>query len=119
MATPTSSNSNGSSNKGRRFDEEFKREVAALAAQPGKTDEQVGRDLGVSAWSVSRWRRRYGAGDGGAPPAAVPSAPAAGTPASREELERQIRALQRELADTRQQREVLKKALAIFSLDPR
>ena len=39
---------------GRRFDEEFKREVAALASRPGSTNEQVGRDLGVSTWSVSR-----------------------------------------------------------------
>ena len=40
---------------GRRFDEEFKREVATLASQPGKTDEQVAQELGVSTWSVSRW----------------------------------------------------------------
>lgn len=38
---------------GRRYDEEFKREVAALAARPESTDEQVARDLGVSPWSVS------------------------------------------------------------------
>ena len=102
---------------GRRYDEEFKREVAALAAQPGKSDGQVAEDLGVSAWSVSRWRRRYGSTPGAAGAA---SGAGAGAPAaSREELERQVRALQRELADTRQQREVLKKALAIFSLDPR
>ena len=43
---------------GRRFDEEFKREVAVLASRPGATIEQVGRDLGVSPWSVARWRRR-------------------------------------------------------------
>ena len=34
---------------GRRFDEEFKRQVAALASQPGAKQEQVARDLGVSA----------------------------------------------------------------------
>ena len=42
------------SKHGRKFDEEFKREVATLASAPGKTDEAVGRDLGVSAWSVAR-----------------------------------------------------------------
>ena len=38
---------------GRSYDEEFKREVAALAARPESTDEQVARDLGLSPWSVS------------------------------------------------------------------
>jgi transposase-like protein len=47
--------------QGRRFDEEFKREVAALASRPAASDEQVGRDLGVSAWRVARGRRRFGA----------------------------------------------------------
>lgn len=36
---------------GRRFDEEFKREVAALASELGAKQEQVARDLGVSAFS--------------------------------------------------------------------
>ena len=49
---------------GKRFDEEFKREAARLASQAGKTDEQVARDLGVSAWSVSRWRREFGLSEG-------------------------------------------------------
>ena len=34
---------------GRRFDEEFKKEVAALACRPGAKQEQVARDLGVEA----------------------------------------------------------------------
>ena len=100
---------------GRRFDEEFKREVAALASQPGATIEQVARDLGVSAWSVARWRRRYRADTSNA------QAPAASAvlPASAAELERENRALRRELNEVRQQREILKKALAIFSEAPR
>ena len=45
---------------GRRFAEEFKREVAALACRPGAKQEQVARDLGVSPYSVSRWKKLYG-----------------------------------------------------------
>ena len=82
---------------GRRFDEEFKHEVAALASRPGAPNEQVAKDLGVSQWSVSRWRRAY------APRlvAGTPSTVAGGAPvprpsASVPELERQIKALQRE-----------------------
>ena len=114
MATTQSKN-------GRRFDEEFKREVAALASRPGATDEQVGRDLGVSAWSVARWRRRFGLDkrSGGARvPVPAADAPATGS-ASVPELERQIRALQREVADLREQRSILKKAVTIFSEAPR
>ena len=48
------------SKDGRRFDEEFKREVAALASRPGAKQEQVARDLGVSPYSVSRWKKLYG-----------------------------------------------------------
>ena len=101
---------------GRRFDEEFKREIAALASRPGANNEQVARDLGVSVWSVSRWKRAY-AGGGQVPgrPAALLAAPAAGVA----ELERRIRALERENADLREQRTILKKAVAIFSEAPR
>ena len=101
---------------GRRFDGEFKREVAALASKPGATNEQVGRDLGVSAWSVSRWKRQYAGGSAG-PSAPPPLASAPGV--SVQKLARRIRALERENADLREQRTILKKAVAIFSEPPR
>ena len=93
---------------GRRFDEEFKREVAALACRPGARQEQVARDLGVSPYSVSRWKKLYGGG----PPAASPGV-------NVQELERRIKALERENADLREQRAILKKAVAIVSELPR
>ena len=106
------------SKHGRKFDEEFKREVATLASAPGRTDEAVGRDLGVSAWSVARWRRKFGLTKGSPPPAAPPLGSAAVAP-SAAEWAGQVRALQRENEELRQQREILKKALAIFSAPPR
>ena len=45
---------NNESKYGRRFDEEFRHDVAALSGRPGAKLEQVARDLGVSPWSVSR-----------------------------------------------------------------
>ena len=88
---------------------EFKREVAALACKPGAKQEQVARDLSVSPYSVSRWKKLYGA-----PPAAVsPSG------VSVQELERRIKVLERENADPREQRAILKKAVAIVSEAPR
>ena len=94
---------------GRRFDEEFKREVAALASRPGAKQEQVARDLGVSGYSVSRWKKLYGQ----VPAAASPSG------VSVQELERRIKALECENADLREQRAILKKAVAIVSEAPR
>jgi transposase-like protein len=61
------------SKQGRKYDEEFKREVAALASKPGAKQEQVARDLGVSAYSVSRWKQQSGG-----PPAS--SAPGVSVP---------------------------------------
>ncbi len=95
---------------GRRFDEEFKREVAVLACRPGASQEQVARDLGVSPYSVSRWKKLYGPA-----PAAATSLPGV----SVQELERRIKALERENADLREQRAILKKAVAIVSEAPR
>ena len=95
-------------NTGKRFDEEFKRGAARLTSQADKTDEQVARDLAGCAWSVSRWRREFGlskAAGGvrlGYTPRPAPTASVA-------ELERQVRTLQRENADLREQRAILKK----------
>ena len=84
------------SKHGKKYDEEFKREVAALASKPGAKQEQVARDLGVSAYSVSRWKQQYGG-------TTASSAPGVSVP----ELERRIRALERENADLREQRTIL------------
>ena len=103
---------------GRRFDEEFRREVAALASRPGARLDQVARDLGVSPWSVSRWKKQ--SGGGGPPNGSAPATLAAASPgASVQALERRIKALERENADRREQRTILKKALALFSELPR
>ena len=99
---------NNQSKYGRRFDDEFKREVAALACRPGANQEQVARDLGVSPYSVSRGKKLYADAPTGSSPGVSP-----------QELERENRALRRENEELRQQRAILKKALAIVSEAPR
>ena len=82
--------------------------MAALANKPGASQEQVARDLGVSLYSVSRWKKLYANG-----PAGQPSGVGA------LELECENRALRRENEELRQQRSILKNALAIVSEAPR
>ena len=67
---------------------------------------------------MARWRRRFRAENGGVL-LGVPVASTTTPPASAAELARENRALRRELQEVRQQREVLKKAVAIFSEAPR
>src|SRR5215204_2457943 len=44
--------------KGRRFDEEFRREAVALLER-GRSATQLARELGVSTWSLCQWKKRY------------------------------------------------------------
>ena len=81
---------------------------AAAAETQCKEQEKQQRDLGVSPYSMARWKKRYA------------TAPASASPGvTTQELERENRALRRENEDLRQQRSILKKALAIVSEAPR
>jgi len=85
----------------RRFSEEFKREAVRLAFEGSQPVSQVARELDVRPDMLRRWRRRL-SGEG-----AKPSAE-----------EQEVGRLRRELARTREERDILKKALAIFSERP-
>lgn len=90
------------------FTEEFKRETAKLSFQTDKPLGTFAQDLGISRSSLSRWRREYGQdglpGRKSAPEAAADSA--------------EIRRLQKALRIAEQERDILKKALAIFTQAP-
>ena len=83
------------SKHGRRFEQKFKREPAALAGRPGAKPEQAARGLWAPApASVSRWKKLYGAAD------PRPLQPAGVDVA---QLERRLEALARENAHRREQ----------------
>lgn len=84
----------------RRFSDEFKREAVRLAYESGRRLSDVARELEVRPDLIRRWRRKL---SGGAP----------GRAPTTEEQE--IRRLQRQLSLVREERDILKKALAIFS----
>lgn len=82
----------------RRFDEEFKKEAVRMAYESGRTVADVARELDLRPDLLRRWRNKI-------------ENPGKG----QSEDSKQIRRLQRELSRTREERDILKKALAIFS----
>ena len=92
--------------KGRRkFDREFKESAVRLIVDGGRTVTEVSRSLGVHENQLRRWRRKYFEDPEHAFPGKGRMKP------HEEELMR----LKKKLADVEEEREILKKALAIFS----
>jgi transposase len=93
----------------RQYDAEFKKEVLKMTME-GKPVVDVARDLGIPPERIYKWRRdeklRIGA---------VAFASAGGKALTPEE---ELRALRQELETTKRERDILKKALAIFSKEP-
>lgn len=92
----------------RRFTGEFKREAVKLARQPGASKTGIAKDLGISANMLARWAREQE----GKSTQVIRSK---GESISVEEFER----MRRELAKVKTERDILKKALAYFAVDPK
>jgi transposase len=93
---------------GKKYDSEFKIEAVRIASEPGTTAGKVERDLGLSQGLISRWKRQLRQ-DG------AEAFPGKGHLKAQDE---QLRRLQRENERLRRERDILKKAVAIFSEDP-
>lgn len=94
--------------KYRAFTQEFKAEALELLKRGDKTAAQIERDLGISPGLLLKWRNRYQLEEkAGQDPKLLPS--------DIEAAKAEIRRLQRELANVEEEREILKKAINIFS----
>ena len=93
---------------GKRFDKEFKIEAVRLASEPGNTQSGIERDLGISQGIISRWKREL-CQDG------EQAFPGKGRLKPDED---ELRRLKRDTERLRRERDILKKAVAIFSEDP-
>jgi transposase len=89
----------------RTYTPEFKREALGLLETSDKSAAQIERDLGISAGCLSRWKREMA-------PNGAEAFPGQGHLTSEQEY---IRQLERENELLRQERDILKKAVAIFS----
>lgn len=89
----------------RAFTKEFKVEAVRLVEQSGKSQSQVARDLGVADTNIQRWCQQFGRH-------AEKAFPGSGNPAPEQE---EVHRLKKELDVVRMERDILKKAIAIFS----
>jgi transposase-like protein len=93
----------------RKFDRQFKVDAVRLLAESGKPVTEVARDLGVRDTVLHRWKRELAPGPDGKPSAG----PLGKTPEQRE-----LEDLKKKLAQVEEEREILKKAMAVFSRRP-
>jgi len=92
----------------RRYDKEFKLEAVRMASEPGVTASEVERRLGIGQGVLSRWRREFKNNGSQAFPGKGHLNP----------TDDELRRLKRECERFRRERDILKKAVAIFSKDP-
>jgi len=96
----------------RKYDDKFKDDAVQLLLGSDKTIREVADDLGVGRSCLGRWRQAYlkkldGYAEEAGDTERLPS-----------DVEKENRQLRKELAEIRQQRDILKKAIGIFSHDP-
>jgi transposase len=94
---------------GKHYDKEFKIEAVRLASEPGNTQAAIERDLGIGQGIISRWKRELHKDGGQAFPGKGRLKP----------QDEEMRSLRREVERLRRERDILKKAVAIFSEDPK
>ena len=92
----------------RKYPQEFKLEALELLQRGDKSAGQIERDLGITPGLLGKWRARYQIVAGQGETSTI-------EPSDLEAAKAEIRRLQRQLANVEEEREILKKALNIFS----
>jgi transposase len=98
--------------KRRHFTPEFKRQAVQLVSEGGHPPRQVAADLGLGESLLRRWRRDHAQEISAAQTGMV-------TATDKLSLEEEVRRLRRDNERWRQERDILKKAVAIFSEGPK
>ncbi len=94
--------------KYRTYSKEFKLEALSLLESSGKSVAQLERELGITTGLLPKWKQRYkiDKGQHSLEPSDLAAAQA------------ELRRVKHELAIVSQERDILKKAIAIFSKEP-
>ena len=93
----------------RKFTKDFKEDAVRLVVEGRRKVSEVARDLGIDENMLHRWKREQREAGVGAFPGKGYLRPP----------DEEMRQLKRENEDLREERDILKKALAIFSKKPR
>jgi len=88
----------------RKYDEQFKRDAVNLLAGSNRTLSQVAADLGITYDLLSRWRKEFNE---------TRKQSFTGNGNTRDE---EMARLRKEIAEVKMERDILKKAVAIFSV---
>jgi len=97
----------------RQYDREFKIEAVKLADRGDNTIAQIARDLGINPNLIRRWKRQLTSQKANNNPAFAFPGKGHLNPHDDE-----LRRLKKQVRDLTLQRDILKKALAIFSANP-
>jgi len=95
--------------KRRKYDRAFKYEAVKLVTEGGRSVAETARNLGIHENLLHKWKKQYEEDTEHAFPGKGRLKP----------QDEALRRVQRELADVREERDILKKALAIFSKGPK
>ena len=94
--------------KRRKYDKAFKREAVRLVLEDRRPAAEVERNLGTGSNMVSRWVREFQED----PEYSFPGQ------GKMKDPEQEVRDLKKKLERVTRERDILKKAVAIFSTDP-
>jgi len=94
--------------KYRTYSKEFKLEALSLLESSGKSVSALERELGITTGLLPKWKQRY----------KVDKSQHSLEPSDLMAAQAELRRVKRELAIVSQERDILKKAIAIFSKEP-
>jgi transposase len=92
----------------RKYSEEFKIQALELLKRGDKSAGQIERELGITLGMLVKWRNRYQIQEKAGEQVQI-------VPSDIEAAKAEIRRLQKELANAEEERDILKKAINIFS----
>ena len=91
----------------RKYSKDFKQEAVRLYESSGKSQRQLESELGITPGLLNKWRMQ----------ASTQGEQAFPGTGHQTEVEAELRRLKRELEIVRQERDILKKAIQVFSRD--
>ena len=91
----------------KKYTKAFKEEAVRLALEEDVNIAELANNLGVSKYSIYEWRRDY-----------LIEREEAGNPVESSSPEEELKRLRKENQRLKQERDILKKAMAIFSQPP-